>query len=67
MGETLKRAISGAVYVLLLISCIHFSKETSGISLAILFGIFLTIAVYEFCKIVSINIYISYFLFFFME
>ncbi|MFT7252185.1 MAG: phosphatidate cytidylyltransferase [Flavobacterium sp.] len=62
MGETLKRAISGVVYVLLLISCIHFSKETSGISLAILFGIFLTIAVYEFCKIVSINIYISLFL-----
>ena len=59
MNETLKRAISGAIYVIILISCIHYSKETSGISLAILFGIFLGIAVFEFCKIVTIHFFSS--------
>ncbi|HBK82569.1 MAG TPA: phosphatidate cytidylyltransferase [Flavobacterium sp.] len=62
MNETLKRAISGAVYIILLISCIHFSKKTLGISLAVLIGIFLLIAVYEFCKMIKINLYISFFI-----
>lgn len=55
MKETLKRAISGAVYILLLLSCILYSKE----SLAILFGVFLIIGVYEFCKLASLNYYYS--------
>lgn len=55
MNETLKRALSGAVYVILLLGCISYSKE----SLAILFGVFLVIAVYEFCKIVRINLFAS--------
>ncbi len=55
MNETLKRAISGAVYILLLLSCILYSKE----SLAILFGIFLILAVYEFCKLASLNFYFA--------
>jgi len=55
MNETLKRALSGAVYIILLLSCILYSK----ISLAILFGIFLLIAAYEFSKIAAINFKIS--------
>lgn len=55
MNETLKRAISGAVYIALLLGCISYSKE----SLAILFGVFLLIGVYEFCKICGLNYYIS--------
>jgi|SRR5574343_224541 len=55
MNETLKRAISGAVYIALLLGCISYSKE----SLAILFGVFLLIGVYEFCKIASLNLYFS--------
>ena len=55
MNETLKRAISGAVYILLLLSCILYSKE----SLAILFGVFLVIGSYEYCKLASLNYYIS--------
>jgi phosphatidate cytidylyltransferase len=55
MNETLKRALSGAVYVLLLLGCISYSKE----SLAILFGIFMLIGVYEFCKITTLNYYFS--------
>lgn len=51
MNETLKRAISGAVYILLLLSCILYSRE----SMALLFGVFLGIAVYEFSKISKIN------------
>ena len=51
MNETLKRAISGAVYILLLISSILYSTE----SFFILFGVFLLIAVYEFCNLVQIN------------
>ena len=34
MNETLKRALSGAVYVVLLLGCISYSRE----GLAILFG-----------------------------
>ena len=55
MNETLKRALSGAVYIVLLLGCISYSKE----SLALLFGIFMLIGVYEFCKITTLNFYIS--------
>jgi len=51
MNETLKRAISGTVYILLLLASILFSTE----SFFILFGIFLLIAVYEFCNLVQIK------------
>jgi phosphatidate cytidylyltransferase len=51
MNETLKRAISGAVYVILLLTSILYSTE----SFFILFGIFLIIAIYEFCYLVQIN------------
>ena len=54
MNETLKRAISGAVYIILLLGCILHSRE----SLALLFGVFLGIAVYEFCKILHLNFWI---------
>lgn len=54
MNETLKRALSGAVYIILLLGCISYSQE----SLAILFGVFLLIGVYEFCKIAALNLYI---------
>jgi phosphatidate cytidylyltransferase len=55
MNETLKRALSGAVYIFLLLASILYSKE----SFAILFGAFLLIGVYEFCKLASLNYYIS--------
>ena len=55
MNETLKRALSGAVYVLLLLGCISYSRE----GLAILFGVFLLIGVYEFCKMAELNFYVS--------
>lgn len=51
MNETLKRALSGVVYIVLLISSIIYSAE----SFFILFGLFLLIAVYEFCELVHIN------------
>ena len=51
MNETLKRTLSGIVYVLLLIVSISYSKE----SFFILFGLFLLIAVAEFCNLVSIS------------
>jgi phosphatidate cytidylyltransferase len=51
MNETLKRAISGAVYVILLLTSILYSTE----SFFILFGVFLIIALYEFCHLVQIN------------
>ncbi|CAM3939392.1 phosphatidate cytidylyltransferase [Flavobacterium antarcticum] len=51
MNETLKRAISGAIYILLLIFSITYSTE----SFFVLFGIFLLIAVYEFCELVHLN------------
>ncbi len=55
MNETLKRALSGAVYIILLLGCISYSQE----SLAILFGVFLLIAVYEFCKMTTLNLLVS--------
>lgn len=51
MNETLKRSLSGAVYILLLIVSIICSAETYFI----LFGLFLLIAVYEFCELIHIN------------
>jgi len=55
MNESLKRGLSGAVYVLLLISCISYSQK----SLSILFGLLLIIGVYEFCKMCNLNLIIS--------
>lgn len=55
MNETLKRALSGAVYIILLLGCISYSKE----SLALLFGAFMLIGVYEFCKMTAINQWFS--------
>ena len=55
MNETLKRALSGAVYITLLLTCILYSIE----SFFILFGIFLIIATYEFCAILKINKFIA--------
>jgi phosphatidate cytidylyltransferase len=51
MNETLKRSISGAIYIILLLASIQYSVE----SFIILFGIFLIIATYEFCNLVQIN------------
>lgn len=51
MNETLKRTISGAVYIALLLTSILFSTE----SFIILFGIFLIINIYEFSNIVNLN------------
>ncbi|MBC8882928.1 hypothetical protein H9X57_04665 [Flavobacterium piscinae] len=51
MNETLIRALSGAVYILLLLSCILYSN----ITFYILFGLFLAMAVLEFCKLVKLN------------
>lgn len=51
MNETLKRAISGAVYILLLIGSTLYSKE----SFFTLFGVFMLIAVYEFCNLIKIK------------
>ena len=51
MSETLKRGISGAIYILLLLVSILYSTE----SFFILFGVFLVIAIYEFCNLIQIN------------
>jgi phosphatidate cytidylyltransferase len=51
MNETLKRSISGAVYIILLIFSILFSTE----SFFILFGLFLLIATIEFCNLIQIQ------------
>lgn len=51
MNETLKRTLSGIVYVLLLVISISYSRE----SFFLLFGLFLLIAVVEFCNLVSIS------------
>lgn len=56
MNETLKRAISGLVYIVLLIGSIQYQLlKPEFNSFFILFGVFLLIAVYEFCNLVSIN------------
>jgi phosphatidate cytidylyltransferase len=51
MNETLKRSISGAIYIILLIASIEYSIE----SFFLLFGIFLLIAVIEFCNLMHLN------------
>ena len=51
MNESLKRAISGAVYVILLIA----STLISQYSFLTLFGLFLLIVTIEFCDLVSLN------------
>ena len=51
MNETLKRTISGAVYIALLLTSILFSTE----SFIILFGLFLIITIYEFCNLANLN------------
>ncbi|MFA9191292.1 phosphatidate cytidylyltransferase [Flavobacterium sp. FZUC8N2.13] len=51
MNETLKRSISGAIYILLLLTSILFSTE----SFFILFGVFLVIAIYEFCNLTQVT------------
>jgi phosphatidate cytidylyltransferase len=69
MNETLKRSISGAFYVILLLVSILYSTE----SFYILFGLFLLIAIVEFCeliqlhKITSILLAIVIYLFFYEE
>lgn len=54
MNETLTRALSGAVYIFLLLTCLLFSNT----SFYILFGLFLAIAVLEFCKLIKLRFYI---------
>lgn len=49
MNETLKRSLSGAVYIFLLIASILYSTE----SFFILFGVFLLITTYEFCGLIQ--------------
>jgi phosphatidate cytidylyltransferase len=51
MNETLKRSISGAFYVILLLVSILYSTE----SFYILFGIFLLIAIVEFCELIQLH------------
>lgn len=64
MNETIKRTISGAVYIALIVATAY-----SVISFYVLFGIFLIITLIEFCRILKINFYfpiiiacVSYFL-----
>jgi phosphatidate cytidylyltransferase len=51
MNETLKRLVSGVVYVALLLIATSYSVT----SFYILFGIFMVIAIYEFCELVHLN------------
>ena len=51
MNETLKRGISGSVYIGLLLTCIHYTS----LSYFVLFGFFMVIAVYEFCNLSKIT------------
>ncbi|WP_159800911.1 phosphatidate cytidylyltransferase [Flavobacterium sp. MK4S-17] len=51
MNESITRALSGIVYVSLLIT----ATLISPISFIILFGIFMLIAIAEFCRLVSLN------------
>jgi len=51
MNETLKRLLSGVVYVALLIIATSYSVN----SFYLLFGIFMIIAIYEFCQLVHLN------------
>jgi phosphatidate cytidylyltransferase len=51
MNESLKRLLSGVVYVALLVIATSYSVT----SFYILFGIFMLIAIYEFCQLVNLN------------
>ena len=51
MGETLKRAISGAIYIIILLTSILYSTE----SFFVIFGLFLIITISEFCNLIQIN------------
>jgi len=51
MGETLKRSISGAIYIIILLTSILYSTE----SFFVLFGLFLIITISEFCNLIQIN------------
>ncbi|MCF6129956.1 phosphatidate cytidylyltransferase [Flavobacterium sp. AS60] len=51
MNETLKRLLSGVVYVALLIIATSYSVN----SFYLLFGVFMIIAVYEFCQLIHLN------------
>lgn len=51
MNESLKRLLSGVVYVALLLIATSYSIT----SFYILFGIFMLIAIYEFCQLVNLN------------
>ena len=51
MDETLKRAISGAIYIFLLLASILYSTE----SFLILFGVFLIISIFEFCNLIQVD------------
>jgi len=53
MNESLKRLLSGAVYVALLVVAAYHSDK--GYSFYLLFGIFMIIAVYEFCQLIHLN------------
>jgi phosphatidate cytidylyltransferase len=51
MNESVKRLLSGIVYVALLLTATSYSIT----SFHILFGIFMLIAIYEFCQLVNLN------------
>lgn len=51
MNETLKRTLSGTVYIVLLIASLSYSQR----SFFLLFGVFLIIATVEFCNLVNLK------------
>lgn len=51
MNESLTRLLSGVVYIFLLIFAISFTTN----SFFLLFGVFMVIAIYEFCNLVQIS------------
>jgi phosphatidate cytidylyltransferase len=51
MNETLTRLISGVVYITLLTGATTYSTN----SFYLLFGIFMLIAIYEFCELVQLQ------------
>ncbi len=50
MNETLKRSLSGLIYIVLLIAATLYSKNT----FLLLFGSFLWITIFEFCKMIGL-------------
>ena len=51
MNESLKRLLSGVIYIALLIIATSYSVN----SFYLLFGIFMVIAIYEFCQLIHLN------------